>query len=157
MVYVSWKDGCHFNSLDAEKCNKEIKEIKGFVTPEKVLEKAKDKNTELYNAFEWDDKKAAHKYRIDIAGNIIRSIITIEETDDEPIVYRSWEHVKTEEESGYLPIKKVMHDESYREQVFKNIFREITYLKNKAESYENAFPVMNKVSRRLEKVAEILK
>lgn len=44
----------------------------GIVTPQAVVEFARDKNTALHNRFEWDDSEAAAKYRLEQARQILR-------------------------------------------------------------------------------------
>ena len=46
----------------------------GTLTPNRVLEAAKDKRTALHKYFEWDDKKAGHAYRLEQARQLIRSV-----------------------------------------------------------------------------------
>lgn len=51
-----------------------LKNNGGFLTPEKVLEYAKNEKTYLHTQFCWDDNIAGEKYRLLQAGNIIRSV-----------------------------------------------------------------------------------
>jgi hypothetical protein len=44
------------------------------LTPELVLSDAKSTRSPLHRYFEWDDTLAAQKYRIDQAGDLIRSV-----------------------------------------------------------------------------------
>ena len=61
MEKVMWRvDG--FFKADAQKCYEEMGD--SDISPEEVLEKAKDKNSELHKCFEWDDTVAANKYRL---------------------------------------------------------------------------------------------
>lgn len=46
----------------------------GRVTPEKLIEAARDKKHPLHDDFEWDDKKAAHQHRLYLARDIIASV-----------------------------------------------------------------------------------
>ena len=45
------------------------------ITPEQILDFAKDKKHPLHNYFEWDDAVAGNKYRLIQARELIRSII----------------------------------------------------------------------------------
>ena len=67
-MQVQWKVNGIFKA-DAAKVYKEIGTDN--VTPESVLEKAKDKKSELHKCFDWDDKSAANKYRLQQARQII--------------------------------------------------------------------------------------
>lgn len=46
----------------------------GTITPQTVIDDAKDPASPLHEHFEWDDTKAAHAYRIDQARELIRSV-----------------------------------------------------------------------------------
>ena len=47
---------------DAEKCYREIEAL-GECKPEEIVEYAKHTDTELHKCFEWDDTKAAERWR----------------------------------------------------------------------------------------------
>lgn len=60
---------------DPEKVYSEIfQDGQTETTPEQVLERAKDKKSELHKCFEWNNTKAAEKYRLLQAGQIIRML-----------------------------------------------------------------------------------
>lgn len=46
----------------------------GVLTPDAVIEDARDPDSPLHDLFEWDDSKAAHEYRRVTARSFIRSI-----------------------------------------------------------------------------------
>lgn len=73
---ASWK--VNIFKADANKVYQEIGDDQ--ITPEQVLEKAKDENTELHKCFEWDDTKAAEKYRLHQARQIIQYLVYTPET-----------------------------------------------------------------------------
>jgi hypothetical protein len=79
---IEWKIKGLFKA-DAEAVYEEITSLGEEVTPEQVVEFAKDKNTELHKCFEWDNRKAAHKYRIAQAQSIFRNIAYVKEYADE--------------------------------------------------------------------------
>lgn len=51
-----------------------LEDSKGRVTAEKVIAAAKSAKHPLHNEFPWDDKKAAHEHRLNIARKIIASV-----------------------------------------------------------------------------------
>lgn len=80
---VKWKfDGLFAG--DAQKCYEEIGEER--ITPEEVLEKAKDEKSELHKCFEWDDSVAASKYRLSQARQIIQSFVIVRKEEEKPQV-----------------------------------------------------------------------
>lgn len=72
MENVSWKIPGIFKA-DAQKVYEEIGD--GQITPEEVLEKARDESTELHKCFEWDDSIAAEKYRLGQARKILQLLV----------------------------------------------------------------------------------
>ena len=58
---------------DAQKVADEIGE--NSITPQEVLEKAKDENSELHKCFEWNNDLAAEKYRLQQARAIIINLV----------------------------------------------------------------------------------
>lgn len=50
----------------------EIRDKRGELTAEIVVEEATDPAHELHHRFEWEDSVAAHKYRLQQAGQLLR-------------------------------------------------------------------------------------
>ena len=65
---VSWKIEGIFKA-NAQKCYEEISKL-NRITPEDILNQAKDINSELHKCFEWDDTIAANKYRLQQARQV---------------------------------------------------------------------------------------
>ena len=83
MERITWAiEGLHKG--DAQKCYDECQTL-NEVTPENVLEKARNEETELHKCFEWDNDVASEKYRLIQAREIIRHfvIVTPEASEDE--------------------------------------------------------------------------
>jgi len=80
----------------------------GLLIPRIVIEEARPVDSPLHNAFEWDDTKAAARYRILQAQELIRSI-KITECDKEPVkvtmfVNLSSDRTDSSENNGYRSI-----------------------------------------------------
>lgn len=60
--------------LIAARLAKIAEENGGNLTPDAVLEDARSKKSPLHDQFEWNDGEAAHKYRLDQARTLIRSV-----------------------------------------------------------------------------------
>lgn len=75
-----------YKGVDAQKCASEIESIGDDVTPQEIVDKARNDRTELHKAFEWRDDVAAEKYRVYQARQLcINLIIRREEvTADTP-------------------------------------------------------------------------
>jgi len=79
---VDWKIKGLYKA-DAGLVYDEITSIGDEVTPEQIVDYAKDKDTELHKCFEWKDRISAHKYRLSQAQSIIRNIVYIKDYKDE--------------------------------------------------------------------------
>lgn len=80
---IVWKiEGIY--KANAERVYEEINSIGEKFTPEDIVDKAAaEPESELHKCFEWDDRKAARKYRIEQAGHIVR-MLSVNTTDIKP-------------------------------------------------------------------------
>lgn len=108
-MQAEWKIKRLFNA-DAQKVADEIGERK--ITPQEVLEKAKDENTELHKCFEWNDGIAAEKYRLIQARTIITNLVFVPKKENEDPV-RCFQI--TSEARTYQPTKCfIVQDDEYQ-------------------------------------------
>lgn len=79
-----WRAGSRIKGLSADVAAalKAIKENRGFITPDAVVEEASDEASPLHPAFDWDDSVAAHRHRLSQARKLIRAVIVVPEGDD---------------------------------------------------------------------------
>ena len=66
-----------FPGVTAEQAVKElerIREKRGVLTPEVVVEESRDEKSVLHKCFQWDDAKAAALYRVEQARTLIANI-----------------------------------------------------------------------------------
>lgn len=141
MVY-KWKD-CAVVKIDAQAAGEELERLRvhnnGRLAQEDVVEVAKDKANPLHSHFEWNDKKAAHAYRIDQAGYLIRSITVqvSEESDAQPI--RAFVNVTRDADQSYTSVHHAMSDAELRAQVVAKAWDELAaWRKRHAELIEFA-------------------
>lgn len=86
----------------------------GALTPEAVVEDAKDPDSPLHGYFEWDIEKAAHKHWIETARAIIRSVEVVVKT--ERVAVKAPFYVRDPSrpsgEAGYVAVKRIQpsHD-----------------------------------------------
>lgn len=140
---VQWKLEGYFKA-DATKCFKEIGNKD--VTPEKVLEKAKDEKSELHKCFEWNDGIAANKYRLLQAEKIIRMLVTVPEREDETpkrVLQIS------SETRVYQPMTFFMRNEDEASALLKRAKEELMAFQNRYESLrgelEEVFDAIEKI------------
>lgn len=116
---------------DPNKVGAEIEEIaeenEGQVTPRDLVEKASNRKSEMHVLFEWNNDKAAEKYRDTQAQYILRNlrIRVVEsqaaETGPKEFVLRSMINVKVLEERFYSPLSVVLRDDEQRQYALKDL------------------------------------
>ena len=100
MIY-SWKTGSCI-SIDAEQAYAEMSTL-SELTPANVLELARDEDSALHDAFEWDNSVAAEKYRLGQARHLIVSIVVRQDEDKAEESQRVFQ-ISTER-AHYQPIR----------------------------------------------------
>lgn len=101
-MQAQWKFKNLFKG-DAQKVADEIGNRK--VTPQEVLEIARNENTELHKCFEWDNDVAAEKYRLMQAQRIIINLV-FSKTDNEQEDIRCFQI--TTERNTYQPAQQFL-------------------------------------------------
>ena len=128
---------------DASKVADEIGYDK--VTPQEVLDKARDENTELHKCFEWDDSVAAEKYRLRQASDIIRNLVFIKKKkEDEPI--RCFQI--TTEKNTYQPTQKFLVQEDEYQALLKRAKAEL-------ESFKRRYATLTELESIFEAIEEL--
>lgn len=125
MTVATWRSGPCVFKADAQKVADEISSIGLSVKPEEIVDKARDENTELHKCFEWDDTKAAEKYRIYQARQIVCHLI-VKEVDDTVQKPEVRVFYKTDNTEGYKPVEYIMRNE---DEYHKLLDRALTELK----------------------------
>ncbi len=97
------RPGYRVKASDAERIGRAILELTGDgqATPAQVVDAARDPSHPMHGDFEWDDRRAAEKQRIDRARYLIQSVeivITYEGGDSESV--RAFHSVVMEGEDG---------------------------------------------------------
>lgn len=161
MGVYKWKDGSRFKA-DPEKVAKELNALPEK-TPEAALKFAKNKKTELHKCATWDDAKAAHLYRLDEMRAVIRSVVIVDDEDEnrEPVIYRAYEYVVVENageiEKVFMPTSEILSDPDLKKQVFEDISASISELSRKAKLYRYlAEQEFDKVQYHLDMAREVV-
>lgn len=133
MKKYAWKHGSVV-AVDAEEAAQQfgtIVEEYGALLPDVVVEQSRPEDAPLHDAFEWNDKAAADKYRYDQARYLIRSLTIVHEEDEEehpPIrAYMSINHAADDEkaEVDYLPTLLVMSKPILRKRLLSTALKEL--------------------------------
>lgn len=107
----------YFNTLDREY---------GHVEPERVVEEAKPDDALLHPCFEWDDEKAAYRYRVGQARGLIGSIVKVRvENHVDPQTYRVFVNTSQgNHKACYQHIDVALSNPETRKNLLENARRE---------------------------------
>lgn len=147
MIIAKWSSvGTRFGA-DPQKCYEEIMEIcDSFesASPQAILEKARNNDSELHKCFTWDDSIAAERWRLNEARVIVRQLVITEQEvpKDRPEI-RLFH--KTDNESGYKPTELIIQKED-----------EYTALLKRAWAELQAFKVKYSVLKELQEIFDLI-
>lgn len=131
---IKWSINGIFKA-DPGKCYKEIQEIGDEVGPAQIVERAKDKSSELHKCFEWNNTIAAQKYRIEQARSVIRHLIVVNHdmgTDNsEPIQFRVMMKNERTADSSYKQTIVMVKDEDEYKKLLAQAYEELRAFKKK--------------------------
>ena len=81
-IIATWRTPGVFKA-DAQKVSEELREIGEEFTPQDIVDAAEDETTELHKCFEWDNNKAAEKYRLHQAVILTSQLVFKREVTEE--------------------------------------------------------------------------
>lgn len=114
---------------DANLVAAEIEAIGEEAAAEDILEKARDKSTELHKCFIWDDSVAAERWRLHtarlIVGNIVIDRVAVDE--DEPQV----RYFHRGETTAYKPLPVIIKHQSEYDAMLQRAYAELAAFKRK--------------------------
>jgi len=116
----------------------EIREKRGTLTPEVVVEEASDPEHPLHHRFTWDDTEAARKWRLHEAGNLLRVKYKADVGNRRADLRAFW--VRREADgtptSTYEPIEEIILDPMQRELMLRQMRRDWTTFKKRYQHME---------------------
>lgn len=107
--------------------------VNGMIKPLDVINAASDKCSPLHAHFEWDDTKAAGRWRMEQARQLIRSV-TIVINDAVPTVVRAYVSLPADREfgAGYRHIQDVLDSDFLLAQLLAEISAKVEQWENRA-------------------------
>lgn len=132
---VTWRPEFQslYKGIAPQKVADEIMELGDSVSPDQIVNRARDENSELHKCFEWNDEKAAEKYRIVQARQIVRHLVIEEKPPEEserakaPLRF----FVQTKNGDGYKPVEWVLKREDEYRQLLMQAMAELHAFKEK--------------------------
>lgn len=109
----------------------------GFLRPQDVVKYAKNKKTALHKFFEWNDGRAAEKWRIRQAQELIRVVVTINEHTSEKV--RTFVSLTTDQKTGlgYRAMVDVMDDNQLMAILIEDAKNDLAIFQRKYEKLQD--------------------
>lgn len=156
MIYqYRWK--AYQYPVPAEKAGEFITELEqqnGCVTPQTLLDAARPTESVIHPCYEWDDTKAAEKYRLQQSRDIIHNIVRVEVTEDGtsknaiPILVNVSE--SRCDRSTYISLDTALSDSTMRNNVLRKAKEELSLFKSK-------YATLNELAKVFEAIDEVNK
>lgn len=127
--------------LIAARLAKITEDCGGNLTPAAVVEDARSKKSPLHDQFEWDDGEAAHKYRLEQARTLIRSVRVEVVTEQKTIsVVRYLRNPEMpSKDQGYADVAAIRDSTELARDALRTEFARARALFDRAESLAVAF------------------
>ena len=126
----AWKvDG--FYKADASKELDELSELGDEYSLSDVVEKAKDKNSEMHSIFEWDDSVAGEEYRKIQAGKMVRNLVIVRNDETEEKTNVRYFVSTGKRDSTYTPTRLVIRNQDAYEELLERAYAELRAFKEK--------------------------
>ena len=124
----------------------ELQDVYGSLSAEIVVREARNKKSVLHRIFEWDDTRAAEKYRLYQARLLLNNIKVNIVSDGETKEYSVFEI--TTQKDGYKRIQTFNPDDI--EFIKASIVKSLTYWKEKLQTYKNFEQVLEHINNAIE-------
>lgn len=138
--------------VDAQTAGEELDRIyrrDGVISPDAIVNDNAEPSAPLHCCFEWDDGKAAHKYRVSQAQSIIQAIVSVPEETQYNQPVRAFVSVF----NSYHPTKIVMQNVSMRSTLLEFALADLRAFKRKYESLVELSSVFDSISNIMEELA----
>ena len=132
MKQYSWNTGFNY-SVDANDVGKEFEKLGDNLTPETVVNVARDKNNVMHSMFEWDNEIAGEKYRKHQAALMICNL-KVEIIKDDKSTKKIRAFVTSARNTNYQPIEKVISDTDRYQLLLDKAYRELNAIKLRYET-----------------------
>ena len=152
IVKYSWKSGFPTRGVKAHIVGDVLEDLRsatdGCLTPQQVVDFARDTGSSLHPLFEWDDSVAAESYRREQAGAMMRAILIHYEVEPERFeVVRALQNVTIDSRRIYVPTIRALQDDDLRRQVIKSAYMELQGWTFRYRQYNELAGIITEVDR----------
>ncbi len=129
------------------------KKQKGELTPQDVLEDARNPNSPLHSFFEWNNGEAAEQYRLQQARGLIRAVVAVYTFDDKPAVRtKAYVHINDPGAQHYREASHAMSQPRTREMVLQRALEELRQWKRRYKDLQEFAQLVEVIDDLSEKV-----
>jgi hypothetical protein len=121
----------------------------GHLVPAAVVDAARDAKSVLHKHFEWNDKIAAEKFRLDQARSLIRSI-HVESADTESGVARAFLSIREKSGVSYRTIEDVLSSADLQQRIVAQAERDLISFETR---YKNLTDICDLIRQARERLA----
>lgn len=119
-----------WTKLDAQAIGGEVERLESEhqhkLSPEEIVRAAESASSPLHPAFEWNDERAAQRYRIDQARQLLAMIdVVIIKPDQTEAAIRAFVSVASDEGRGYVATTHALADPDMRKLVIHRAWVEL--------------------------------
>lgn len=120
----------------------------GHLTPDAVVDAAKDRKSILHRHFEWNDEKAAHAYRLDQARSVIRAI-HMDGQETENGMARAFMSIREKSGTTYRNLNDVLNSQDLQQRVLAQAERDLLAWETRYKSIEDVCSLVKAARERL--------
>ena len=128
------------------------------VTPDELVEDARNPDSPTHDFFEWDDSAAAAHYRNQQARYLLRAIHVVIESDNEEIETRAFVHVSVSEPEKeprkvYTTVQHALSNDELKVQVIEEALRQLERWRKRWSQYNELATVFAAIDQVQEEMA----
>lgn len=130
----------------------QIQKSSAVITPKSVVHRAADPKSPLHKFFEWNNTKAAEKYREYQARQLILSVYIVDSEDENAFPVRAFVNLKPEADGegfipdqGYISTRSIAGKQDYENQVLNYAKDQLTQWKGRFGHYREFFQVVRAI------------
>lgn len=131
---------------NAEKCYEEIRSLGEEVTPEMIVNYARDDSTELHKCFQWDDSIAAENWRKYQARQVVLSLtVQVETKEHGDQHFRVMQNV----DRVYTPVTTIYRDKDQYARLLQEAKTQLAQFRKRYKALTELHEVIDEIDRLL--------
>lgn len=154
-------NGAQFSQEEARVYGRELDKIAekngGQLKPVEVVEKARNIKNPLHHYFDWDNDKAAEKFRIEQARHLINHITVVIRYDHKEKEHKAFFSVNStpgekQKNKIYVTMERVLSESELKEQILVEAIEEAEYWKDKYAEYRELSRIFHAIKETKRKI-----